>query len=288
MWKNVGYYNGAMGPLEEMTVPMNDRAVYLGDGIYEATCVRNRIPFAIEDHLDRMYNSLRLLQIPFRMSRERVRGELQKAVDFADDSPLHFLYWQVSRGTAPRVHAFPDREVEPNLMITVKPHKLKMLDVPYRLISLEDDRFKLCHIKTLNLIPAVLASQRAKEHGCDECVLHRGSRVTEGAHSNISILKDGVLRTAPCDELILPGITRKHLLALARSFDIPVREEPFSMAELMNADEIIVTASSAMCMRVKSVDGIPVGMKDPEHMKLLQDAMIEEFLRETEVSQKIR
>ena len=70
MWKNVGYYNGEMGPLEEMKVSMGDRALYFGDGIYEATCVANRVPFAIEDHLDRMYNSLRLLEIPFKMGRE--------------------------------------------------------------------------------------------------------------------------------------------------------------------------------------------------------------------------
>ena len=91
MWKNVGYYNGTMGPLEEMTVPMGDRALYFGDGIYEATCVANRVPFALDDHLDRMYNSLRLLEIPFTMERDQVKAELQKVIDAAEDSPIHFL-----------------------------------------------------------------------------------------------------------------------------------------------------------------------------------------------------
>lgn len=81
MWKNVGYYNGEIGPLEEMKVPMGDRALYFGDGIYEAACVANRVPFALEDHLDRMYNSLRLLEIPFRMERDQVRAELQKVIE---------------------------------------------------------------------------------------------------------------------------------------------------------------------------------------------------------------
>lgn len=281
MWKNVGYYNGEMGPLEEMKVPMNDRALYFGDGIYEATCAANRIPFAIEDHLDRMYNSLRLLEIPFRMERDQVKEELQKVIDAAEDSPVHFLYWQISRGAAPRNHVFPGAETEPALMAFVKPHVMKSMDRPYKLISLEDNRFKLCNIKTLNLIPSVLANQRALEAGCDEAVLHRGSRVTECAHSNISILKDGVLRTAPTDELILPGITRKHLLVLAREQGIPVREEPFSMVELMNADEGIVTSSSALCMRVESIDGIPVGGRDSERLKGLQNAYLEKFQRET-------
>ena len=281
MWKNVGYYNGKIGPLEEMTVPMGDRALYFGDGIYEATCVANRVPFALDDHLDRMYNSLRLLEIPFKMDRDTVKAELQKVIDAAEDSPIHFLYWQISRGVAPRNHVFP-QNVEPTLMAYVKPHTMKSMDKPYKLISLEDNRFKLCNIKTLNLIPSVLANQRAAEQGCDEAVLHRGSRVTECAHSNISILKDGVLQTAPTDELILPGITRKHLLALARENGIAVLEQPFSMVELMNADEIMVTSSSALCMKVESIDGIPVGGKDQTRLKQLQDAYLAKFQRETQ------
>jgi len=280
MWKNVGYYNGEIGPLEEMKVPMGDRALYFGDGIYEATCVANRVPFAMDDHLDRMYNSLRLLEIPFKMEREQVKAELQRVIDAAEDAPVHFLYWQVSRGVAPRNHVFPD--AEPTLMAFVKPHALKDMSKPYKLISLEDNRFKLCNIKTLNLIPSVLANQRAAEAGCDEAVLHRGSRVTECAHSNIFILKDGVLRTAPTDELILPGITRKHLLALAGQFGIPVLEQPFSMVELMNADEVIVTSSSALCMRAESIDGIPVGGRDQARLKMLQDAYLDKFQRETQ------
>ncbi|MDM8238524.1 aminotransferase class IV [Pseudoflavonifractor phocaeensis] len=281
MWKNVGYYNGTMGPLEEMTVPMGDRALYFGDGIYEATCVANRVPFALDDHLDRMYNSLRLLEIPFKMERDQVKAELQKVIDAAEDSPIHFLYWQISRGVAMRNHPFPT-DAEPTLLIYVKPHTMKSMDKPYKLISMEDIRFKLCNIKTLNLIPSVLANQRAVEHGCDEAVLHRGSRVTECAHSNISILKDGVLQTAPTDELILPGITRKHLLALAKEHGISVLEKPFSMVELMNADEVIVTSSSALCMKAESIDGIPVGGKDPQRLKFLQDAYLEKFQRETQ------
>ena len=280
MWKTVGYYNGEMGPLEEMKVPMGDRALYFGDGIYEATCVANRIPFALDDHLDRMYNSLRLLEIPFHKDRAWVKAELQKVIDAAEESPIHFLYWQISRGIGPRNHPFP-QETEPTFMAYVKPHTMKSMDKPYKLISMEDIRFKLCNIKTLNLIPSVLANQRAVEHGCDEAVLHRGSRVTECAHSNISILKDGVLRTAPTDELILPGITRKHLLALAKENGIPTDESPFSMVELMNADEVIVTSSSALCMMVESIDGIPVGGKDSARLKLLQNAYLDKFQRET-------
>ena len=285
MWTNVGYYNGEMGPLEEMKVPMGDRALYFGDGIYEATCVANRVPFALDDHLDRMYNSLRLMEIPFTMGREEIKAELQKVIDAAEEVPCLFLYWQISRGVCMRNHPFPGAEVKPALMIYVKPVTMKDMNKRYKLISMEDIRYKLCNIKTLNLIPSVLANQRAVERGCDEAVLHRGSRVTECAHSNISMLKDGVLHTAPTDELILPGITRKHLLQLCAANGIPVVEAPYSMVELMNADEIIVSSSSALLMGVESIDGIPVGGKDARRLRLLQDAYREKFARETQAKQ---
>jgi len=278
--KEVGYYNGTIGPLSEMTVPIFDRALYFGDGIYEATCVSNGIVFALDEHLDRMYNSLRLMEIPFKMTRDQIKAELYKVVEAAESAPIQFLYWQITRGNAMRNHPFPV-DVEPSLLIYIKPHKMKDMSVPYKLISMEDIRFKLCNIKTLNLIPSVLANQRAVEADCDEAVLHRGSRVTECAHSNISILKDGVLQTAPTDELILPGITRKHLIALAKELGIGVEEKPFSMVELMNADEVIVTSSSALCMKVESIDGIPVGGKDTKNLQALQDAYWNKFTTET-------
>lgn len=281
MWKEVGYYDGEMGPLAEMKVPMGDRTLYFGDGIYEATCAANGVIFALEEHLDRMYNSLRLMKIPFTMEREQVKAELQKVVDAAEEAPCLFLYWQVSRGVCPRNHAFPKADVKPVLMCYAKPMALKDMSKRYNLISVEDIRYKLCNIKTLNLIPNVLANQQAMEHGCDEAVLHRGSRVTEGTHSNISMLKDGVLHTAPTDELILPGITRKHLIEMCKEYGIPVVEAPFTMTELMNADEIIVSSSSTMLMGTQSIDGIPVGGKDPERLERLLKGYREKFARET-------
>ena len=281
MWKNVGYYNGEIGPLEEMKVPMGDRALYFGDGIYEAACVANRVPFALEDHLDRMYNSLRLLEIPFWMERDQVRAELQKVIEAAEEAPYHFLYWQVSRGVAPRGHAFPPAEVAPTLLAYVRPHRMKDLNQPYRLISLEDNRYKLCHIKTLNLIPSVLASQRAAERGCDEAVLHRGSRVTECAHSNVSIIKDGIFKTHPTDHYILPGITRMHIIQICKDNGIPVDETPFTMAELMDADEIIVSSSTKFCSPACEMNGTPIGGKAPELVKLIQEKYVEKFENET-------
>ncbi|MEI3140858.1 MAG: aminotransferase class IV [Lawsonibacter sp.] len=209
MWKNVGYYNGEIGPLEEMKVSMGDQALCFGDGIYEAACVANRVPFALEDHLDRMYNSLQFLEIPFQRERDLVRRNCRRSSTRRRRARSTFCTGRFTGGVAQR-ESIPCRQRWPSLLAYVRPHGMKYMDQPYRLISLEDNRYKLYDIKTLNLIPSVLANQRAAERGCDEAVLHRGCRVTECAHSNISMLKDGVLRTAPTDELILPGIARKH------------------------------------------------------------------------------
>ena len=282
--KTIGYYNGEYGPIEEMKVPMNDRAVYFGDGVYEAMLVKNRVIFSLEEHLDRFWRSFQALQIPFAMSREELTAELYKMVDKMDmDDPM-VLYWQTSRGTAPMSHVFP-KNGKANLMITVKPFVMKnMKTFRHRLLTVEDTRFFHCDIKTLNLVPNVMAAQAAEEAGCTEAVFHRGDRVTEGAHSNVSILKNGVLKTAPLDNLILPGVTRKHILELAPQCGIPVLEEPFTLEELMDADEVLVTSSTALCLKAETIDGKPIKQSAPELVQRLQEAYQEKFEKETHPS----
>ena len=267
----VGYYNGEIGELQQMKVPMLDRAVYFGDGCYDATTFAHNHIFALDDHLDRFYNSCRLLEIPFDMPREALTAELQKCIDLSDNDH-GMLYWQCSRGTALRAHNFPPVGVKPNLMIFTVPCELIPMDQTFRLISMEDTRFLHCNIKTLNLIPSVIAYQRCIESGCQETVFHRGDRVTECAHSSILMLKDGVLCTPPRDNLILPGITLKHLLMLAEQNGIPTREAPFTMDELRDADEVIVSSSGGLYIAATELDGQPIGGKDPNTLKTLQDA----------------
>ena len=269
--KQVGYYNGEIGPLEEMKIPMLDRAVYFGDGCYEAATFANNRIFALKDHMDRFDNSCRLLRIPFHLSGEQLEAELQKCVD-ANEEDHGFLYWQCSRGTGLRAHEFPPEDVKPNLLIFTVPEELVPMDTEARLISMEDQRFLMCNIKTLNLIPSVLAYQACVEQGCYETVFHRGERVTECAHSNVLMIKDGVLCTPPRDNLILPGITLKHLLELAAANGIPTREAPFTMDELRDADEIIISSTGGLCIRAVELDGQKVGGRDPKTLKTLQDA----------------
>lgn len=277
--QNIAYYNGKIGPIEEMTVPMNERACYFGDGVYDATCVVNHVPMAIDDHIDRIYRSAKLIDIDIPMEKAEMKAMLQSLVDQVEGDVI-FLYWQVTRGVGMRNHPYNAVEGKPSIWAFAKPNKMRDPFATYKCITMEDKRFYYCNIKTINLLPAVMANQRAVEAGCDETIFHRGERVTECSHSNVHILKDGVLKTAPCDELILPGITRAHILAICEAQGIPVVEEPFTVQEMMAADEVFFSSSSALTCRISSIDGKAVGMKDEATFAKIRDAYQLEMKRE--------
>ena len=268
--KNIAYYNGKTGPIEEMMVPMNDRACYFGDGVYDATMALNHVPMHFDDHIDRIYNSARLIDIEIPMPKEEMKRILQGLIDQVEGDSL-FVYWQVTRGVGMRNHPYSGAATGPSLWAWVRPNGMRDVYGAYRCITMEDTRFLHCNIKTINLLPAVIANQRAVEAGCDETIFHRGDRVTECSHSNVHILKDGVLHTAPCDNLILPGIARKHILEICREQGIPVVEEPFTVDELMAADEVFFSSSSAVTSRVREIDGKAVGMRDEATFAKIRD-----------------
>jgi len=279
--KDLAYYNGRITGLDEMMIPMNDRALYFGDGVYDAGYVRNGVCFALQDHVDRFFSSMKLLQINPGITRDELTALLKDLISRIDrDIPDAMLYFQMSRGTAVRKHAFPDSSVPPNLLVTIHgivPDR----DQEYRLITAEDTRFAHCNIKTLNLLPNVLASQKAMDAGCNECVLHRGGYVTECAHSGLAVLIGGTVVTTPLSQWILPSITRKHLLELCRELDIPVEERSYSLEEMMRADEVMVLSSLALFTRVYEIDGKAVGGYAQELFQKLRGAYLEWFERET-------
>ena len=256
----IGWYNGTIGKLNEMTVPMNDRAVYFGDGCYEACLAFGTRAYALERHLNRFANSLAQLSIPFEPDRDTLKAALSECLAAAGED-VSVLYWQASRGTALRTHAFPKTCVKPNLLITVTPKRLLPAERAMRLITTDDVRYAMCNVKTLNLIPNVLANQCARESGADEAVFVRCGYVTEGSHTNVHILKDGTLYTHPVDEWILPGVTRAILLELCQKCGVPVVERPFAKEELFAADEVLISSSTLGVRRTEAIDGIPVGGK---------------------------
>ena len=279
--ENIAYYNGRISSIEEMMIPMNERSSYFGDGVYDAMFTVERVPLQLDDHLRRFYRSARRIDIEVPMPFDELRAMV---LDFCRrvDSPDQMVYVQATRGVGMRGHAYRFAGGMPSLWVWVKPDVLDPMDRDYRCITMEDTRYLHCDIKTLNLLPSVIYTQRAEEAGCDETILHRGERVTECAHSNVHILRDGALKTAPCDNLILPGITRAHRLLQCREMGIPVIEEPFTVQEMMEADEVFFTSASALCCRIREIDGKRVGGRAPELIKRIQDAAWAEALSEVE------
>ena len=278
--KVLGYYNGVCGPLEEMTVPMNDRACYFGDGVYEAAMARNGVIFGLDEHMDRLFNSAGLLDIQIPYTKKELADILYDLLGKMDDSEI-FIYWQISRGTAMRKHEFPEAGVTANLWITMKPGSCKEPDSSLKLITVEDTRFFHCNIKTLNLLPNVMASQKAVAAGCGGGVFHRGDIVTGGGPSNVPLFKDGVFKTHPTDHFILPGITRMHLIQECKKLLIPVDETPFTLEELFDADEIIVSSTSKLCSAACELNGKPVGGKDTALLRKLQESYYKRYLETT-------
>jgi len=281
---HLAYYNGKIGPLEEMTIPVNDRAVYFGDGVYEVVLVRNGYPFALHEHVDRFYNSLKFMRINFEMDKRKLEDTLLNCLSQSEPDPKfseQMIYWQVSRGTATRLHPFPDSSVKPNLLITIRPTSRKDIRKKVRLITCEDTRFLHCNIKTLNLIPNILARQLAVENNCNEAIMHRDGIVTECPAYNAFILKGKTLRTAPLSNLILPGITRQQLIDRCYENEVPVLEKEFTLSELMDADEVILTGTGGLCLAAEQIDGKPIGGKSPALLNFLQDVCMAFYIKST-------
>lgn len=273
--KNVGYYNGVYGLIEEMTVPFLDRVSFYGDGVYDATMALDGIVLFAEDHIDRFFNSCAHVEIDPGITKGALRDLLTEMVAKVDGS-THFVYWQVTRGTDYRHHSFPESSA--NLWIMIVPDEMEDLYHSQQLVSVEDTRFQLCDTKTLNLLPNVLAAQRAKEAQCYEAIFVRDGYVTECAHSNVHMLKEGTLITHPADHYILPGIARKHLLAACVALGVPIEERLFTLDELKDADEVIVTSSSTLCLPIDRIDDQYVGGKDEVLLSKLR-AYVEEDVK---------
>lgn len=280
--KRIGYFNGRIDDLDTMQIPLCDRSVFYGDAVYDAVLVLDRKCFALDLHLDRLYNSCALTQIQFRMPRQELEAEIEKLLEV---SPMGqaMLYIQVTRGAAPRKHEFP-ANAQPNLIMYTAPIQLPPKDKRASLASVEDLRFQYCNIKTTNLMPNVFAAQKATSLGATEALFHRGERVTEAAHSSILMLKDGALVVPPLDELILPGITRAIAVKLCEDNGIPVITRIFTVEELLEADEIILCSTTKNLIYVFEIDGKAVAGKDRPLAEKIQTLFLEEVRRQTGIS----
>ncbi|MCS6803380.1 MAG: D-amino-acid transaminase [Chloroflexota bacterium] len=279
------YLNGEIVPYAEARIPVEDRGFLFGDGIYEVIRIYHGRPFAFERHLERLRRSAEEIRLPLEL--ERLRTDALELIA-RQGIPEATLYLQVTRGVAVRNHAFPSAVVPTVLMLVrpASPPGADLLEQGVRCLTVPDDRWARCSIKSINLLPNVLAKQRAVEAGCYEAIYLRDGFMTEGSSSNSWAVFGGELWTAPKSNYILGGITRDILLELARADGIPVREEPVAGSRLPDADELLISSTTSEVLAVVELDGRPVGSGRPGPVwkrlyQLLQGAIDAECRLET-------
>ena len=255
------YLNGDWLPLAEAKVSVLDRGFVFGDGIYEVVPVYGGHPFRLDEHLDRLDRSLDAVHLPNPLSRSQWWQMVQQLVERHGGGDQS-LYLQLTRGVAPRDHAFPPPGTAPTVFamsspLPPPPEALRRDGI--RAITAEDIRWSHCHIKATALLANILLRQQAVERGAQEAILIRDGEVTEGAASNLFVVTNGTLRTPPKSDHLLAGITRDLVVELARDHGIGCREERIGGDELASADEIWVTSSTKEVVAVTLLDQRPVG-----------------------------
>lgn len=271
------FLNGKFLPQDQALVPVMDRGFIFGDGVYEVIPVYGGRLFRLDEHLQRLDNSLAGIRLANPMTKAEWAEILDRLVK-ENGGGEQSVYLQVTRGHAPRDHAFPE-DTQPTIFIsssTLKPVAAELLQKGVAAISLEDIRWKHCHIKAIALLPNILLRQQAIDVGAQEAILIRDGVVTEGAASNVFIVKDGVIKTPPKGPFLLPGITRDLLLELADTKGFENQEWEFGIEELQQADEIWLSSSTKEVLPVTRLDDKPVGTGQPgpiwrQMQKLYQD-----------------
>ena len=264
----LAFLNGQFLPRSAATVPVEDRGFAFGDGVYEVWRVVNGRVFEIERHLARLASGLAELRIA---SPDLVRAEVLNAV--ADrllaESGLTegeaTLYVEITRGVAPRTHQFPASAVAPTVYATVN-RFVPGDEIRGRgatCITVPDVRWLRCDIKTIQLLPNVMARQAAAERGALEAIMIRDGVVTEGSHTNVAGVLDGVIRTHPTNHLILPGVTRAIVLDLARSLGLTVSVQPIDERDLSRLDELFLVGTTTDVMPIVRLNDQPVGTGEP-------------------------
>lgn len=259
------YLNGAFLPPNQAMVSVMDRGYLFGDGVYEVIPAYNGKPFRLDAHLQRLHNSLAEIRIREPMSTAEWRAMILELLE-QNPGTDQSIYLQVTRGVAPkRDHAFDDSLV-PSVYAMVTPIAASDPAVArdgIKTITLADIRWHACNIKAITLLANVLLRQQAVDAGAAEAILLRDGYATEGAASNLFIVKRGLLITPPKSSQLLPGITRDVILELAANNALPYREGDISEAELRDADEIWMTSSTKEILPVTTLDDAPVGNGKP-------------------------
>jgi D-alanine transaminase len=254
---NKVYLNAEYLPLSEAKISVLDRGFLFGDGVYEMIPSYAGRLFRLQDHLDRLQTSLEQIRLEFSCDLETWQGIINPLLDPEKNQAI---YLQITRGIAPlRDHPFPEN---PNPTVFVMCSEIKPfpgLETGVKALTMEDSRWEMCHVKATTLLANVLLKQEAKEQGCAEAILTKNGYVTEGATSNLFTLIKGKIVTPEKTSEILPGITRKVILELARNNSMPVSEARISVDELQSASEIWISSSTREIIPVVELDSKQVG-----------------------------
>lgn len=261
-YETVIFYNGTFMDTTktDATFPIEERGFQFGDGIYEVIRLYEGVFYTLKEHMDRLYRSLNEVRITIPWTQAELTALLEELVQknaFTNDGQV---YLQITRGSAPRNHVFPE-QVTPNVVAYVKEAARPMTTMKQGVTAFlaDDIRWLRCDIKSLNLLPAVLAKQAAKEQGGYEAIFHRNGVVTECSSSNVYLVKDGTIYTHPATNLILNGITRQRVVAICEANQLPLVEKAFSVEEIAQADELFLTSTTSEVTPIISVDGKAIG-----------------------------
>lgn len=276
----IAYVNGAYVRNADAAVSIDDRGYLFADAVYEVWSVFDGLLADSEGHLNRLDRSLRELQIAAPMTRAALLSVLGEVIR-RNHIREGMVYLQVSRGVAPRDHVFPS-DVPPSVVITAKPvdrdAAARKAEAGIRAISAPDIRWGRCDIKTVGLLPNVLAKQAARERGAGEVIfVDKDGHVTEGGSTNVYIVtRDGGIKTRPLNANILPGVTRLNLLPIIVDSGLELREEAFTLDEAKSAAEVFVTAATSLVMPVVAIDDTKIGEGAPGPVALaLREAYID-------------
>ena len=256
----LAYLNGEFLPIDKALVPIEDRGYQFGDAVYEFIASYNGRLFYLQEHLDRLERSLKGLFFP-PVSRETIRKAVLTLFEKAEIQRAG-IYIQISRGVSPRNHAFPDG-AHPQIVMTIreveeKPPELRKNGAAA--ITLEDSRWGRCDLKTVQLLPNVLAKQKALAAGVfDAIFVSPEGVVREATSSNICIVADGAVITHPLTPQILPGITRMVVIDLCRELNIPVSERFFKTDALYGSEEAFLTGTVTEVLPIVTIDGHRIG-----------------------------
>ena len=281
------YLNGAYMPIEEATIPVLDRGFIFGDGVYEVIPVYSLHAFRMAEHLKRLQHSLDCIKLPNPHSEREwtvILNELIQRNAQEGRNQDQYLYLHITRGVAKRDHAFPNPPVPPTVFVLSNPlttPPAEQLQNGINCITVVDNRWLRCDIKSIALLPNVLLRQAAVEAGCAEAILIRDDAfLTEGAASNIFVVKNGKLLAPPKDNLMLPGITYDVILELAAANCISCEVRRVSKAEVFSADELLLTSSTKEVLAITTLDGKTVGNGKPGAMFAKLHSLYQTFKRD--------